>query len=140
MTQPDAIDVYYDERKPPIRCLSIQEVDATLDKLHNEADSAGNALAIAIKVLGHEIDTGVGKDPTFLCLQIEPCDGEYYLAVGEELTEGKTQTFFGAGQDSFWQPKNLIPLKTAREAVRFFIEYQMRSPAVHWQDWEGRDV
>jgi len=138
MPAPDVIDVHYHERKPPIRCRSLAEVDAALDKLHREADPARDPLAVAIKVFGHEIDTGLGTDPTFLCLQIEPCDGAYYLAVGDQ-TEGETLMFYGAGQDNYWQPKNLIPLQDARAAVRYFIEHQQRSPCIRWQDWNGRD-
>jgi Immunity protein Imm1 len=136
MPVPDEIDVYYDERKPPIRCHSVTEVDAALDKLHREADPTRDPLAVAIKVFGHEIDTGLGTDPTFLCLQIEPCDGEYYLAVGDQ-TDGKTRMFYGAGQDSYWKPINLIPLEAARSAVRYFIEHQKRSPSLRWHDWNG---
>jgi hypothetical protein len=139
MPIPDEIDVYYSERERPIRCRSLQEVDLALDKLHSDADLARTPLAIAIKVLGHEINTGLGTDSTFLCLQIEPCDGEYYLAVGDQ-TEGEARRFEGAGQDSCWQPKNMIPLEAARSAVRYFIEHQERSPFVRWQDWNGRDV
>jgi hypothetical protein len=139
MPIPNEMDVYFDEGKPPIRCYSLQEVDAALDKLHRESDPAKCPLAVAIKVFGHEIDMGLGTDLTFLCLQMEPCDGEYYLAVGEE-TKGKTRTFCGAGQESYWDPKNLIPLETVRSAVRYFIEKQERSPFVRWQDWSGKDV
>ncbi len=139
MSTPEQIDVYYDDRKPPIRCRSLQEVDAALDKLHSEANQTRDPLAIAIKVFGHEIDTGLGTDATFLCLQIEPCDGEYYLAVGDQ-TEGETRRFEGAGQDSYWQPKNMIALEAARSAVRYFIEHQQRCPSVRWQNWDGRDV
>jgi len=139
MPVPDEIDIYFDEHKPPIRCRSLAEVDAALDKLHREADASNAALAVAIKVFGHEIDTGLGAERTFLCLQIEPCDGEFYLAVGEQ-TEGETKMFYGAGQDSYWQPKNLVLLEAARSAVRYFIEHQKRSPCVRWQDGNGRDV
>jgi hypothetical protein len=133
MPVPDEIDVVYDHRKPPIKCRSLAEVDAALDKLHREADPGKDPVAVAIKVFGHEIDTGLGTDPTFLCLHIEPCDGEYYLAVGEQ-TQGESRMFYGAGDDSYWQPKNLIPLQEARAAVLYFIEHQKRSPYVRWQD------
>jgi hypothetical protein len=139
MPIPDKIDVHYDERKPAIRCRSLGEVEAALDKLHREADPRREPLAVAIKVFGHQICMGLGADPTFLCLNIDPCDGEYYLAVGEQ-TGGETRMFFGAGQDSYWEPKNMIPLEAARSAVRYFIEHQERSPAVRWQDWNDRDV
>jgi hypothetical protein len=139
MPVPDEIEVYYDERKPPIKCRSIQEVDEALDKLHREADPTKDPLAVAIKVFGHEIDTGLGTDSTFLCLQIEPCDGEFYLAVAEQPKDA-TRMFYGAGQVSYWKPKNMIPLEVARSAVRYFIEHQKRSPSIRWQDWNGHDV
>jgi hypothetical protein len=138
MPVPDQIAVHFDEGRPPIVCRSVLEVDATLDRLHRDADPTC-PLAVAIKVFGHEIDLGLGADPTFLCLQIQPCDGEYYIAVGEQ-TEGDPRVFYGAGQDSYWHPKNLVPMKAARSAVRFFIEQQQRSPDLRWQDWEGRDA
>src|SRR5262245_16622071 len=109
MPIPQEIDVFFDERKPPIKCFSLQDVDAALDKLHREADPTRCPLAVAISVFGHAVCTGLGTDSTFLCLNIAPCDGEYYLAVGEQW-EGETRMFCGAGQDSYWQPKNLIPL------------------------------
>ncbi len=137
MPVPDEVLVYYDEREPPIRCSSLQEVDAALDRLHRDVDPTKCPLAVAIKVFGHEIDIGLGADPTFLCLQIEPCDGEYYLPVGND-TEGESRMFYGAGQDSYWDPRSLIPLEMARSAARYFIEHQRRSPLVRWQDWEGR--
>ncbi len=100
MPVPDEINVYYDENEPPISCRSVNEVDTTLDKLHGEADLTKDPLAVAIKVFGHEIDTGLGTDRTFVCVQIDPCDGEHNVAVGEQ-TAGETRMFYGAGQDSY---------------------------------------
>ncbi len=118
MPVPNEIAVYFDDDRPPVACYSLKEVDAALDKLLREADPTKEPLSVVIKVFGHEIDMGLGTYPTFLCLQIDPCDGEYYLVVGEQ-TEGETRMFYGAGQDSYWQPKNMIPL----EAARHFIEH-----------------
>ena len=139
MPVPDQIDVYYDDRKPPIECSSLEEVDAVLDKLHQGVDPTKVPLMVAIKVFGHEIDMGLGTDPTFICLQIEPCDGEYYLAVGDQV-KGERRMFYGAGQDSYWEPENLIPLESSRSAARHFIQHQLRSPDVRWQDWKSPDV
>jgi hypothetical protein len=138
MPAPDQSDLYFDERQPPITCGSVQELDAALDRLHGEADP-DYPLAVAIKVFGHEIDMGLGTDPTFLCIQIDPCDGEYYLAVGDK-PNGQMRTFCGAGQESYWQAKNLIPLAEARAAARYFVENQSRSPSVRWQNWWEQDV
>jgi hypothetical protein len=134
------IEVYFDERQPPILCRSADEVDAALDDLQQRYAGKATPLAVAIGILGHEVDVGIGADPTFLMLQMAPCDGEYYLAVGDESRSGEATRFYGAGQDSYWEPKNLVPAEIARAAVRHFIEHQQRSPRVRWQDWGGRDV
>jgi hypothetical protein len=139
MPVPDEIDVYYRDQQPPIKCCSITELDAVLDKLHREADPTTHPLAVAIQLFGHQITMGLGTNPTFLVVAMAPCDGEYYVAVGDQ-TEGETLMFYGAGQDSYWPPKNMIPLDAARSAARYFVEHQKRSPSLRWQDWSDRDV
>jgi len=139
MPLPDKIAIYFDEAQPPIVRDSLDQVEAELDRLHQRACTQTIPLAAAIKVFGHEIDFGLGTVLTFLCLQIDPCDGEYYLAVGTQ-EEGECQMFYGAGQDSYWEPKNLIPIEDARMAIRYFIEHRRRHPSLRWQDGYGRDV
>lgn len=60
MPVPDEIDVYFNEREPPIRCCSLEEVDATLGRPYRDAERNECPLAIAITVVGHEIDMGLG--------------------------------------------------------------------------------
>ena len=138
---PDTYDiaVHFDEDKPPIRCTSIDELDAVLDELGARADPTRGARAVAIVVFEHEIDTGLGADPTFLCLQMAPRDGEYYVAVGDR-TDGEPRAFYGAGQDSYWNPRNLIAAADARSAIRYFIRHQARSRSLRWEDWTGSDA
>src|SRR5215475_4984513 len=121
MPVPDEIPVWFADKKPPIMCKSIREVDAALDKLPRQVDPTKDPLQVSIGVFGHEIFTGLGVDRTFVCINIEPCDDEFYLAVGNR-TRGETKRFWGAGQDGYWQPKNLVPYKKARAAVRYFIK------------------
>src|SRR5262249_33885983 len=139
MPVPDEIDVCFDERKPSITCKSIKQVDLALDNLHREVDPTKCPLCVSIAVFGHQVLTGLGVDQSFVCINIEPCDGEFYLTVGEQPA-GEAKMFWGAAQDSYWNPKNLIPYKKARAAVRYFIKHQRRYPSVRWQDWSERDV
>jgi hypothetical protein len=119
-------------------------MDAALDRLHAEhlrSAASGPPLAVSIVIPGYEIDTGLGADVSYVHLQVEPCDGEYYLAIADgAVADGESRMFYGAGQDSYWEPKNLIPLSAARGAVRYFVEHQRRSPSLRWQDWADRDV
>ena len=143
MPPPSDISVHFAEEQLPIQCRSVAEMDAALDRLHADHLRSGSSttpLAVSIVIPGYEIDTGLGADESFLCVQVEPCDGEYYLAVGDATAEGESRMFYGAGQDSYWAPKNLIPLSAARDAVRYFVEHQQRSPTLRWQDWSERDV
>src|SRR5262245_40866623 len=139
MPMPDEIDVYFADRTPPIRCRSLKEVDKALDTLHREVDPTKCPLAVSIRVFGHEVWTGLGVDQSFVCINIEPCDGEFYLTVGEQPA-GEAKMFWGASQDSYWNPENMIPYEKARAAVRYFVRHQRRDPSVRWQDWEGRSV
>ena len=143
MPAPSDICVYFAESAAPIRCRSVAEMDAALDRLHAEhlrSAASGPPLAVSVVIPGYEIDTGLGADESYLCVQVEPCDGEYYIALRDEPAEGESRMFYGAGQDSYWEPKNLIPLPAARAAARYFVEHQRRSPMLRWQDWERRDV
>ena len=65
-------------------------------------------------------------------LGAEPYD-DWYYALGDEKAEGEAKMFYGAGDDSYWPPKNLIPLGVAREAVRYFVQHQERHPTLRWQ-------
>lgn len=142
MPAPPVIEVYFAEETPPIVCRSVAKMDAALDRLHlatldrlRAANESDCPLAVSIVIPGFEIDTGLGADQSYVCVQVEPCDGEFYCAVGDEPGGGESRMFYGAGQDSYWAPKNMIPLDAAREAVRYFVEHQRRSPMLRWQDW-----
>ena len=142
MTAPSEISIHFAEHVPPISCRSVAEMDAALDRLHVDplrARDSGPPLAVAIVIPGYQIVTGLGADLSFVCVSVEPCDGEYYIAVGDEKAKGECWMFHGAGQNSYWVPKNMIPLPAARHAVRHFVENQQRSRALRWQDWAERD-
>ena len=45
-------------------------------------------ICVAVRIRGFELAIGLGADPTFLMIQVEPFDGEYYESVGESRLEG----------------------------------------------------
>lgn len=78
MPAPSDISVHFAEGASRISCCSVAEMDAALDHLHAErlrAAGSGPPLAVAIVIPGYEIDTGLGADQSFLCVQVDPCDG-----------------------------------------------------------------
>jgi hypothetical protein len=138
MPAPTTILVQFDRRMPPIRCQSVAEMDAALDRLHTTAldrraaDEQSCPLHVSIDMPGYSINTGLGSADTFVMLGVEPYN-EWYTAVGDENAVGDDKMFYGIGDDSYWPPKNLIPVGVAGEAVRYFVENQQRTPALKWE-------
>jgi hypothetical protein len=133
---PDQIDVYFAEEKPPIKCRSVAEVDATLGRLHREC-RPGHPICVNVVVPGHWISIGLGPDPTLVMQSVEPCDGEWYTSVGDESAEGWAD-FYGCGNHTPFQRRTFVPLDVARQVVREFVEHQQRSRLIRWHDWAGR--
>lgn len=136
MPVPDQIDVYFAEGKPPIKCHSLAEMDATLDCLHRECRPE-YPICINVVLPGYWITIGLGADPTFVLESVEPCDGEWYISVGDEAVDGWSD-FYGCGHHTPFERRNFVPLSLARQAVREFAEHQQRSCLIRWHDWAGR--
>lgn len=136
MPLPDQIDVYFAEGKPPIPCRSLSEMDATLDRLHREC-RPNHPICVNVVVPGRWITIGLGTDPTFVLESVEPCDGEWYITVGDESASG-WQDFYGCGNHTPFERRSFVPLALARRAVQEFAEHQRRSRIVRWADWAGR--
>jgi len=112
-------------------------MDMILDRLHAaeiEKLAAGEdccPLSVSISIPGFEITTGLRSADSFVMLGAEPYD-DWYVAVGDEKAEGDDNMFYGVHQDTYWAPKHLIPVITARDAVRYFIENYQHSPNLKW--------
>lgn len=137
MPAPEEILVHHDQGLPPIRCNSVAEMDAALDRLHATALSevaAGDRcpLHVSIAFPGFEVNTGLGVEETFVMVGAEPFD-DWYVALGDVNAQGDEVMFFGVAQDSYWAPKHLLPVAVARDAVRHFVENQRRTPTLKWE-------
>jgi hypothetical protein len=111
-------------------------MDAALDRLHGEC-RPGRPICVNVVVPGHWITVGLGADPTFVLESVEPCDGEWYISVGDDAAEGR-EDFYGCGNHTPFERRNFVPLAVARQAVREFAEHQRRTRLIRWQDWGGR--
>lgn len=132
------MDVYFDERQPPVHCESLTELDATLDRLHRDTL---NPILVCIDMPEHRLDIGLGADPTFVIVNTQPCDGEYWITVADEALSGieipGVADFYGCGNHQQVARRNLIPIGTARQIVREFVATGQRSRSVFWHDWTG---
>lgn len=107
--------------------------------MHSTGSMSGVPTSVVIPVGGHEIDLGVGIDPTFISVQIAPCDGEYYVSAGDASADGYGE-FFGAGEYMAFDRKHFVPWPLIRIAVREFVEYRRLSDSIRWVDWSGIPV
>ena len=137
MPNPTEILIRFEQSQPPIHCGSLAEMDSELDRLHAERVEDLNkgvwdcALHVTISFLCHEINLGLGSDVSFVMIGTQPFDDWYCAASGKE-DDGEEKMFYGVGQDSYWPSSRLIPIDAAREAVRFFVSHQERSPLLSW--------
>lgn|GEM_PF-4430339 len=130
------MEVHFAEGKPPIHCDSLTELDAALDRLHRICD-AEHPILVCIDLPAYRLDIGLGADPTFVIVNTQPCDGEYWISVGDERARG-VAAFHGCGDYQEFDRRHLVPLELARSAIREFILSGIRTPAIHWEDWAGR--
>jgi hypothetical protein len=130
------VEVHFADGKPPVHCDSLAELDAALDRLHRDCDPRYPIL-VCIDLPEQRLDIGLGADPTFVIVNTQPCDGEYWISVGDELASGDAD-FFGCGTHQQVARRHLIPFEPARSAVREFVRSGVRSPEVRWEDWAGR--
>jgi hypothetical protein len=130
------LEVYFAEGEPPVHCESLAELEATLDLLHRDCEPR-HPILVCIDLPRQRLDIGLGADPTFVIINTQPCDGEYWISVGDEVTSGYAD-FYGCGHHQQLARRHLIPLESARSAIRTFVQSGVRSPEVCWEDWAGR--
>jgi hypothetical protein len=133
-----SILVHFEQGVPPINCDSVVELDRVLDHMHTAelerqaVDDNHCPLSVHISIPGYEVALGLGAAMTFLTVCSDPFDDYLYVAVGDEKAEGDDTMFYGYSQDSYWAPRHLIPIATARDAIRYFMETKERTPALKW--------
>jgi hypothetical protein len=130
------LEVHFASGQPPVHCESLADLDATLDRLHGECDPRYPIL-VCIALPEHRLDIGLGADPTFLIVNTQPCDGEYWISVGDERAEGHAD-FYGCGTHQQLARRHFIHLEMARQAIREFVRTGRVGPGIQWQDWAGR--
>jgi len=125
--------VSFDESLPPIECSSVAEVNLILDRL--DAQCGPNApILVCIDTPTHRFDIGLGTDPTFVIVNTQPCDGEFWISRGDPAATGR-QDFYGCGVHQQVDVRNLIPMTAAREALNMLMTSGQRWSGVHWEDW-----
>ncbi len=137
MPAPSNILVHFEQGEPPIHCDSIAALDAVLDRLHaaeldrlaKDADQC--PLQVSIEFDQYAVMTGLGSALTFVTVGTED---DWYYALGDSDAEEPKEMFCGPNQDTYWAPRNLIPLAVARDAIRYFMEHQRPSPTLEWEN------
>jgi hypothetical protein len=135
MSVPAEIEVQFADQEPPLNCRSIEEMDSLLDRLHSQCPRE-HPICVNVVIPGYCLTIGLGSDPTFLLESVEPCDGEWYISVGDPSTSG-WKDFYGCGGHTPFEVRSFVPVQLARQALREFVQTQARSRLIHWNDWDG---
>jgi hypothetical protein len=134
----DEIGIYFAEDTPPIRCTSLGEMEAILRGLHGNCHPE-KPICVVIEVPHYQINLGLGTDPTFVMIHVEPYDGEYYITVGDPEAGGDVG-FHGCGNWTPFDCRSFIPFNDALAVVREFVRDQQRSARVRWENWNQEPV
>jgi hypothetical protein len=122
-------------------CYSLDELDSTIEQLQRELIAEGPTSVVISEAgdarLGDEIGLGLGIDPTFVLIQIAPCDGEYYISAGNADSVGNVE-FFGARELIVVDRRHFVPWRVVRGAVREFLEHGRFTKMVRWLDCHGQ--
>ena len=144
MRPPFRIQTDEEDHPPYFTCHSVREVLSTLDDLQRVYLPRSPIVAM----IGEEgrdwgegdcICIGLGVDPSFANINIRPCDGEFYLTVGDPNTAG-TIRFGGFCGESYFDRKNFVSWGSVLRAVQEFLESGRRSTSIRWHDWSGKEV
>jgi hypothetical protein len=138
MPLPEQIDLYWDEHGPHVTCRSVQELEQALRERHREC-APEHPICAVVTIPGYVLCVGLGSDPTFIQVHVEPCDGEYYTSSGDP-TETEWKDFYGCGGHTPFEASSFVPFEAVLSAVVEFVQYQRRSERLRWRDWAGRPV
>lgn len=115
----------------------MEELTEVLRRLHDCDPEMPICVSVAIP--HYQIHIGLGSDPTFLIVDVEPFDGEYYISVGETEAVGY-KDFYGCGNHTPFDTRNFIPFEPALAAVCEFVADQKRSVNIAWENWDREPV
>jgi hypothetical protein len=116
------ICLFYEDHTPAIECKTLAEVEAAIDRLHEEYRLKYPICAV-IEDSRFEIDFGLGADPSFVSIQVVPFDGEYFFSSGDAEADSWVD-FYGVGGHTPFEERTLIPFADVKRAVLDLTTYQ----------------
>jgi len=138
MPAPDTLELTYQDGQPAIALHSWEQVEAELRQLHRETPP-DYPICVVVSIPGYEIILGLGTDPTFVMVNVEPFDGELYTLLGDPEAADWTD-YYGIGRHTPFPNNSLIPFEEALTATREFVCEQQRCARIRWQDWSGKPI
>jgi hypothetical protein len=113
---------------------SVQELDALLDRLTEEAEAADQPLIVVLGLEdGSTLSIGVGRPYSVLDYVDGSHDPPYFVSRGDTERREPVRFLF-SGEMSEFPPWSAIPIDAAREAMRYFFETGQLSPEIDWAE------
>ena len=111
---------------------TVEQIDMLLDRLHGEA-VANRPMLVSLDGPAGNLTIGLGHSRSFLSFVLPDNDPPYLVSSGKSKDETEVD-FFMAGHHSPCLVKHLVPMETARKAVRVFAEYGALLCEVRWAE------
>lgn len=126
------------ENQPPFRVTSLPGLEARLRELHAACEPE-QPICAQVDIPGYEICVGLGADPTFVMIHVEPYDGEFYISRGDTEAVGCVG-FSGCGHWTPMDKRNFVPFADALHAVLEFVGTRQLSSSISWENWNQIEV
>jgi len=131
MPTPDRIELYYAREAAPLLCSSPDELVQVLEEMHRRVDREF-PVCVVVAISGYSVCVGLGSDPTFVQIHVEPYAGECYTSAGDASAVG-TKSFGGCGDLGPIPARNMVAWTDVLEAVREFTTHQRRDERICWE-------
>lgn len=110
---------------------SAEELDALLDRLTGEAESSEPFIVELVGDGGAALSMGIGRPLSVVNYVSASFDPPYFQSVGHAGNEDEL-VFLYRGEWSEFPPQSAVPTEHARDALRRFLETEMRPDSIAW--------
>jgi len=109
---------------------SVGELDSLLDQVH----AHGKPVMVVVEALcnGNSLAIGLGRDKSVLNFVPGSGDPPYFTSLGAEDRDEAIEFDF-MGESSEFPVRNSVPIDTARQAMRDFLQTGELSAIIEWE-------
>jgi hypothetical protein len=130
---PNQISVQWLEQEPAIELSSVDELVQVLDHITLGANPEYPRIVI-VEAHGYCVGLGLGSEESFVQFEPESGNPPYLVTAGDANAEGTVPFYlFGIHHTEILR-RHLIPISIARQILLKWVQTEVRSKDVKWEE------